>query len=82
LQEQATGSPNAAAVAAAAASAGHLPMKPCHRSVRNGVIQVCAPPYYKYPLKILPRAKIHKGTAIVKGTPGVLTTDLRALLGA
>jgi hypothetical protein len=37
---------------------------------------------YKYPLKILPTAKIHKGTAIVKGTPGVLTSDLRALLGA
>eukprot|EP00882_Tetradesmus_deserticola_P015648 GHRQ01016673.1.p1 GENE.GHRQ01016673.1~~GHRQ01016673.1.p1 ORF type:complete len:463 (+),score=211.08 GHRQ01016673.1:203-1591(+) len=36
VQTKADGSPGAAAVP----SAGLLPMKPCHRSVRNGVIQV------------------------------------------
>jgi hypothetical protein len=44
LPEVAVGSP-AAAAAAAAAAAGLLPMKPCHRSVHNGVIQVRVPTF-------------------------------------
>jgi hypothetical protein len=48
---------------------------------QNPVAHPMVKSLYKYPLKILNKAKMSKGIVIVKGTPAVLTSFLRALFG-